>query len=309
LEERIDEEAFAAAYASPAVRRFARELGVNLGRVEGTGRKGRILKEDVQAYVKRRLAAAPGAAGGLSLPESPPIDFSRFGEIERRPLSRIQRIAGPRLQRSWITIPHVTQFDEADITDLEAFRKDRAEEAREKGVKLTLLSFVMKACVPALQKYPSVNSSLDAAAEELVLKRYFHIGFAVDTAEGLLVPIIRDVDKKGIYDLAGELAELADRARKGKLKPEEMKGASFTISSLGGLGGTAFTPIINAPEVAILGVSRASWRPVWRDEAFEPRLLLPLSFSYDHRVVDGALAVRFTSYLASVLADLREVLL
>jgi pyruvate dehydrogenase E2 component (dihydrolipoamide acetyltransferase) len=288
------------------VRRFARELGVDLTKVQGSGRKARILKEDVQTFVKQALAAP--AAGG-ALPEMPVIDFSRFGPVERRKLTRIQRLSGPNLQRSWLHAPHVTQNDWADITDLEAFRKAHAEEAASRGVKLTPLAFMMKACVAALKEFPTVNASLDPDGEHLVLKGYYHLGIAVDTDDGLMVPVIRDVDSKGLYELAGELGEVSAATREGKLKPDQLRGASFTISSLGGIGGSHFSPIVNTPEVAILGVARAEMRPVWKGEEFAPRLMLPLSLSYDHRVVDGALAVRFTTYLGRVLGDLRRLLL
>lgn len=302
----IDED-FSNVYASPAVRRFARELGVDLTRVKGTGRKERILKEDVQAWVKQQLAAPSG--GGSVLPEMPVIDFSKFGEIERRKLTRIQRISGPNLQRSWLHAPHVTQNDWADITEMEAFRKAHAEEAKARGIKLTPLAFLMKASVAALEEYPVVNSSLDPDGENLVLKHYYHLGIAVDTPDGLMVPVIRDVDRKSLFELAEELGEVSQATREGKLKPDQLRGASFTISSLGGIGGSHFSPIVNTPEVAILGVARARHEPVWDGEAFQPRLMLPLSLSYDHRVVDGALAVRFTTYLGRVLADLRRLLL
>jgi pyruvate dehydrogenase E2 component (dihydrolipoamide acetyltransferase) len=295
------------AYASPAVRRFARELGVDLTRVKGTGRKGRIVKDDVQGWVKKTLSE-PASSGGV-LPEMPVIDFSRFGEIERVALTRVQKISGPNLQRSWLNVPHVTQHDEADVTELEAFRQQHKAEAKAEGFNLTPLAFVLKAVVAALVRFPKVNSSLDPDGEHLVLKRYYHLGVAVDTEEGLMVPVVRDVDKKGIFELARELAEVSQQTRDRKLTPDRVQGASFTVSSLGGIGGTAFTPIVNAPEVAILGVSRSTLRPVWRDGEFVPRLILPVSLSYDHRVIDGALAVRFTTYLCQVLSDLRRLLL
>lgn len=304
----VDDAAHRRAHAGPAVRRFARELGVDLGRVRATGRKGRILKEDVQGFVKRVLTSPP-EAGGSVLPPMPMIDFSAFGEIERQPLSRIQRISGPALQRSWLHVPHVTQHDEADVTELEAFRKAHSAEAREQGYSLTPLAFILRACVPMLREFPTLNSSLDPDGDHLILKRYFHIGFAADTPGGLLVPVIRDVDQKGISEIARELREMSGRAREGKLRLDEMKGASFTVTSLGGIGGTAFTPIVNAPEVAILGVSRTQIKPVWNGSDFEPRSMLPLSLSYDHRVVDGATAVRATTYLNKVLADIRTMLL
>jgi pyruvate dehydrogenase E2 component (dihydrolipoamide acetyltransferase) len=301
----IDED-FTNVYASPAVRRFARELGVDLTRVKGSGRKARILKEDVQAFVKRALAEPKG---GGALPEMPVIDFSKFGDIERRELTRIQKISGPSLQRSWLHAPHVTQNDWADITEMEAFRKAHGDEAKARGFKLTPLAFLMKACVAALEAYPVVNSSLDPDGEHLVVKRYYHLGIAVDTPDGLMVPVIRDVDRKGLFELAEELGTVSAATREGKLKMDQLRGASFTISSLGGIGGSHFSPIVNTPEVAILGVARAQWQPVWNGSEFEPRLMLPLSFSYDHRVVDGALGVRFTTYLGRVLSDLRRLLL
>jgi pyruvate dehydrogenase E2 component (dihydrolipoamide acetyltransferase) len=280
-------------YASPAVRRLARERGVDLSSVDGSGRKGRITKEDVE----RPGPAAPAAA--------PQVEHSKFGPVERVPLTRIQRLSGPNLQRSWQTIPHVTHHDEADITDLEAFRKDA--NAAQKDVKVTMVALLVKAVVASLQAHPAVNASLDG--EELVLKRHWHIGFAADTPQGLVVPVIKEADAKGILAIAGELARLSGAAREGRLKLPDMQGATFTISSLGGIGGTGFTPIVNAPEVAILGVSRSAVKPVWDGAEFRPRLMLPLSLSYDHRVVDGALAARFTAHLAGVLGDLRRVLL
>jgi pyruvate dehydrogenase E2 component (dihydrolipoamide acetyltransferase) len=295
-------------YASPAVRRFARELGVDLRRVEGSGRKGRILKEDVQAFVKKALGPPP-AAGGSVLPEMPVFDFSKFGQIEREPLSRIQKLSLSNVHRSWLHVAHVTQHDEADVTELEAFRKAHSEDAKAQGFKLTPVAFLMRAVVATLQRFPRVNSSLDSEGEHVIVKRYYHLGIAVDTDQGLVVPVIRDVDRKGVFDLAAELADISERARQGKLKLDEMRGASFTITSLGGIGGTAFTPIVNAPEVAILGVSRLQRKPVWDGESFVPRLILPISLSYDHRVIDGALAVRFTTHLCSLLADIRRLLL
>ncbi len=308
---RIDDSAFVKAHASPAVRKFARELGVDLSKIgEGGGRKGRILKEDVQYYVKTELAKPRGGSqGGPALPEMPEVDFSQFGEIETRPLSRIQKISGQTLHRNWLLIPHVTQHDQADITELEAFRKSLADEAKRREIKLTPLAFLVKAVVAGLKEFPMFNASLAPDKENLILKKYFHIGFAVDTRDGLVVPVIRDVDQKGLFQVAGELAALSARAREGKLSPADMQGGCFTISSLGSLGGTAFTPIINAPEVAILGVSKAGTQPVWKDGEFVPRLLLPLSLSYDHRVIDGAQAVRFTTYLSFILSDVRRLLL
>ena len=308
-------------HASPSVRKFARELGADLAKMQGSGPKGRITQEDVQAFVKGILSQAPAPAPAppagcfvFDLPAWPQVDFAKFGPIELKPLSRIKKLSGANLHRNWISIPHVTQFDEADITELEAFRKESGAASEKQGFKLTLLAFLIKACVTALRQYPEFNASLDRGGENLVLKKYFHIGVAVDTPDGLVVPVIRDADRKGVYDLARELAELSKLARERKLKPGDMQGGTFSISSLGGIGGTAFTPIINAPEVAILGVSRSAMRPVWvaaKGEAgqFMPRLMLPLSLSYDHRVIDGAAAARFTSYLASVLSDIRRSLL
>ena len=297
-------------HASPSIRRFARELGVDLGRVTGTGRKGRILQEDVQGFVKQVMAggAMPGE-GYLRVAPLPKEDFAKYGEIEIQPLSRIARISGPLLQRNWVTIPHVTQNDEADITDLEAFRKEKKDDAAKQNLKLTMVSFLLKASAVALKEFPQFNASLDASGENLVLKKYYHIGFAVDTEGGLVVPVIRDVDKKGIFEIAGELGALSQKARDGKLMPGDMKGGCFSISSLGGIGGTSFTPIVNAPEVAILGVSRSRIKPMWDGKEFQPRLMLPLSLSYDHRVVDGASAARFAAYLAGVLSDIRDLLL
>lgn len=300
-------------HASPSVRRFARELGVDLSRVKGSGPRGRILKEDVQAWVKAELAKTRTdiLPGGLSLPPLPSIDHAKFGEIETQPLSRVKKISGANLARNWIIAPHVTQFDEADITELENFRKSMLEEANKRGVKLTLLSFLMKATVSALRTYPIFNASLAADSDNLILKKYFHIGFACETPEGLVVPVIRDVDQKGVWDIARELGDLSARARERKLRIEEMQGGCFTITSLGGIGGTAFTPIINCPEVAILGVSRAIMKPVWDEKSgsFVPRLMLPLSLSYDHRVIDGADGARFTSHLRLMLSDVRRLLL
>jgi pyruvate dehydrogenase E2 component (dihydrolipoamide acetyltransferase) len=299
-------------HASPGVRRFARELGVDLTQVKGTGRKGRVLKDDVQGYVKQALTrGAPVAAAGLpfALPVAPEVDFAKFGAVETVPLSRIKRLSGAHLHRCWLTVPHVTQLDEADITDLEAFRRNQKEIAERQGVKLTFLPFLMKAVAAALDKMPNVKASLTADGEGLVLKKYTHIGVAVETPNGLVVPVVRDVDKKGVFDLARELAEVSAKARAGKLLPGDMQGGCFSISSLGGIGGTAFTPIVNAPEVAILGVSRSEMRPVWNGREFVPRLMLPLSLSYDHRVVDGAEGVRFTTLLRELLGDIRRLLL
>ena len=301
-------------YASPAIRRFARELGVDLSRVSGSGDKGRILREDVAGYVKSVMAApaaASSSVGGLRLnfPELPASDFSRYGEIEKQPLTRIQKISAGHLHRNWVGIPHVTQHDEADITDMEAFRQANAEDAAAQGFKLTPLVFLIKAMVASLKKYPRFNASLDADGETLILKKFFNIGIAVDTTDGLVVPVIRNCERKGIMELAAELGEVSARARDGKLKPQDIQGGCISISSLGGIGGTAFTPIINAPEVAILGVSRSSRKPVWNGSEFKPRLMLPLSLSYDHRVIDGAAAARFTRFLASQLEDLRRLTL
>jgi pyruvate dehydrogenase E2 component (dihydrolipoamide acetyltransferase) len=304
----------APAYASPAVRRLARELGIDLSTVSGTGRKGRITKEDVQKAKDAPAApaaetAAPAAAGasveGLNLAPWPKVNFERYGEVERRPLTRIQKISGPNLARNWVMIPHVTHNDEADITELEAFRKRTNAEQSE--AKVTIVALLAKAVVASLKAYPVVNSSLDG--EDLVLKRYYNIGFAADTPNGLVVPVIKDADSKGILEIAKDLTELSGKARAGKLSPGEMAGATFTISSLGGIGGTSFTPIVNAPEVAILGVTRSQMKPVWNGSEFEPRLMVPLSLSYDHRVIDGALAARFVAHLVNQLSDLRRVLL
>jgi pyruvate dehydrogenase E2 component (dihydrolipoamide acetyltransferase) len=306
-------------HASPSIRKFARELGVDLTRVNGSGPKGRITQEDVQNYVKGVIsgqgaatAAAPagkGGGAGLDLLPWPSLDFSKFGATELQPLSRIKKISGPNLHRNWVMIPHVTQFDEADVTELEEFRKSSNAVLAKSGVKLTMLAFVIKACVAALKKFPAFNASLDAKGENLILKQYYHIGFAADTPNGLVVPVIKDADKKGISQIAQEMGDLSAQAREGKLKPADMQGASFTISSLGGIGGTAFTPIINAPEVAILGLSKTSFKPVWDGKQFVPRLMLPLSLSYDHRVIDGAMGARFAGYLGEVLSDMRKTLL
>jgi pyruvate dehydrogenase E2 component (dihydrolipoamide acetyltransferase) len=293
-------------YASPAVRRLARELGVELGSVSGSGRKGRITKDDVKA-AKDRPAAAPAEGGGipgLDLAPWPAVDFAKYGEVERVPLTRIQRLSGPNIARNWVFIPHVTQNDEADITDLEAFRK---QVNSEQDVKVTMVALLTKTVVASLRQFPNFNSSLDG--DELVIKRYYNIGFAADTPNGLVVPVIKDVDRKGLLEIAAELRELSEKAREGKISAEEMRGSTFTISSLGGIGGTSFTPIVNAPDVAILGVSRSAMKPVWNGEEFEPKLMLPLSLSYDHRVIDGAAAARFVTHLAGELADLRRALL
>ncbi len=303
----FDSPGFSTAHASPSIRRFARELGVDLAQVRGTGTKDRITEQDVKAYVKRLLTQGVAPAGA-ALPRVPTVDFAAFGPVERQPLGRIQKISGPRLHASWVNLPHVTQFDEADITEMEATRAKLKDEATARGIKLTPLAFVMRACVQALQAFPHFGASLDADAGELVLKKYVHVGFAADTPNGLVVPVVRDADRKDVFELARELAALSEKARAGKLAAAEMQGGVFTISSLGGIGGTAFTPIINAPEVAILGVSRASHRPVYEGGAFVPRLMLPLSLSYDHRVIDGADAVRFTTFLAKALADVQGLL-
>jgi pyruvate dehydrogenase E2 component (dihydrolipoamide acetyltransferase) len=315
----IDEPGFSRAHAGPSVRKFARELGVDLAQVIGHGFKDRITHDDVKAFVKGALAGGTAgtgtAAGGVAadavrpaLPAVPVVDFAQFGPTALEPLSRIQRISGPRLHASWVNIPHVTQFDEADITDLEQVRSGLKERAQAAGVKLTPLAFIMRACVKALQEFPRFNASLDPAGANLIVRKYVHMGFAADTPSGLVVPVVRDADHKDVYHLARDLAQLSEKARAGKLPPADMQGGCFTISSLGGIGGTAFTPIINAPEVAILGVSRAAMRAVYRDGAFVPRLMLPLSLSYDHRVIDGAMAARFTTWLAQALADPRSLL-
>lgn len=308
------------AHASPSIRKFARELGVDLTRVAGSGQKGRITQEDVQNFVKGIMAgstavaavSAPaknGSGVGLDVLPWPSLDFSKFGATTISPLSRIKKLSGPNLHRNWVMIPHVTQFDEADITGLEDFRKSSNEAMAKSGVKLTMLAFVIKASVAALKKFPAFNSSLDATGENLILKQYYNVGFAADTPNGLVVPVVKNADQKTLSQIAQEMGDLSAQAREGKLKPADMQGATFTISSLGGIGGTAFTPIINAPEVAILGLSKSSIKPVWDGKAFQPRLMLPLSLSYDHRVIDGAMAAKFTAYLADVLADLRKTLL
>jgi len=310
----INEENFSAAHASPGVRRFARELGVDLGLVKGSGPKGRILREDVQSFVKSVMqtggtAATSGSGLGFNLPAWPVIDFEKFGPTEKQALSRIKKISGPALHRNWITIPHITQHDEVDITDLEAFRKSLSKDAEKAGLKITPLALIMKAVVAALKRYPEFNSSLAPEGDSLIIKRYFHIGVAVDTPGGLVVPVIRDADKKGIMEIAEELGKVSAKARDGKLGPADMSGGTFSISSLGGIGGGQFTPIVNAPEVAILGISRSTMKPVWNGKDFEPRLMLPLSLSYDHRVIDGAEGARFITYLNQVMSDIRRVLL
>jgi pyruvate dehydrogenase E2 component (dihydrolipoamide acetyltransferase) len=296
-------------HASPTIRRLGRELGVDLALVKGTGRHGRILEQDVKTYVKEHVGKAVAGASGFVLPDAPFVDFARFGLIESQPLSRIKRVTATHLHGAWLRVVHVTQHDEADITDLEGFRKSEADQAKKRNVHLTVLPFLMKAVVATLRAYPTFNSSLDPTGENLILKRYFHIGVAVDTPEGLVVPVIRDVDRKGVYDIAAELALVSEKARAHKLMPGDMQGGTFTISSLGGIGGTAFTPIVNLPEVAILGVSKAVMKPVFENGAFVPRLILPLSLSYDHRVNDGAEAARFTTYLRQMLSDIKRLLL
>ena len=315
----IDGPGFSRAHAGPSVRKFSRELGVDLARVKGTGFKGRITHEDVKAFVKGTLAApaapapAPASAlgarpGAPALPALPVVDYSQFGPVETQPLTRIQKISGPRLQAAWVNIPHVTQFDEADITDLEELRASLKDKAQAAGVKLTPLAFIMRACVRTLLEFPRFNSALDAEGANLIVRKFIHMGFAADTPTGLVVPVVRDAHRKDVYELARQLGQLSEKARAGKLPPLDMQGGCFTISSLGGIGGTAFTPIINAPEVAILGVSRSTMRPVYRGSSFVPRLMLPLSLSYDHRVIDGAMAARFTTYLAQTLAEPRALL-
>jgi pyruvate dehydrogenase E2 component (dihydrolipoamide acetyltransferase) len=310
-------------HASPSIRKFARELGVDLARVQGSGPKGRILKEDVQGFVKGALAGRPPAGApaqarggaGLDVLPWPEVDFAKFGPIELKPRSRIQKLSAANLHRNWVMIPHVTQTDEADITELEAFRKANTAETEKRGFKLTMLSFLIKASVTALRQFPEFNASLDKSGENLVIKKYYHIGVAVDTPDGLVVPVVRDADRKGVFDLAHELADISKLARDKKLRPGDMQGGTFSISSLGGIGGGAFTPIINAPEVAILGVSRSYLKPVFSgkgekgEDIFKARLILPVSLSYDHRVIDGALAARFTTYLCNVLSDIRRTLL
>jgi pyruvate dehydrogenase E2 component (dihydrolipoamide acetyltransferase) len=309
----VDEAGFGKAHASPSVRRFSRELGVDLSRVKGSGPKDRVTKEDVQAFVKTELSKPRGAEGGgglgFNLPPMQPVDFAKFGPVTTQPLSRIKKLSGGFLHRNWVSIPHVTQHDEADITELEAFRKTQSDEAKKSGIKFTMLGFLMKAAVVALKQFPEFNASLSPDGESLVLKNYFHIGVAVDTPGGLVVPVIRDVDKKGLLEIAKELGDLSGRMRNGKISPADLQGGCFSISSLGGIGGTFFTPIINAPEVAILGVGKAVMKPVWNGKEFVPRLMLPLSLSYDHRVIDGALGARFSTYLTTVLSDIRRLVL
>lgn len=310
---KIDEAAFATAHASPSIRKFAREMNVDLGKVQGTGPRGRILESDIKAYVKGLLVdGAPVAAavsGGSGIPPVPAVDFSQFGEIEEQALSRINVLTGAAMIRCWLNIPHVTQHDYADITELEAFRVSLKAEAEKRGVRVTMLAFLMKALVSALKELPRFNSSLSPDGKILILKKYYNIGIAVDTPNGLVVPVIRDVDKKGIFELSSDLAAISKKARDGKLTPKDMSGASMTISSLGGIGGTFFTPIVNSPEVAILGVSRSAMQPVWNGKDFTPRLMLPMSLSYDHRVIDGALGARMTTLLAQILGDMKRTLL
>jgi pyruvate dehydrogenase E2 component (dihydrolipoamide acetyltransferase) len=307
----VDEAGFAQAHASPSVRRFARELGVNLARVKGSGPKDRVLTEDVQNYVKAELARPRGTEGGFgfNLPPAPQVDFAKFGPVTTQPLPRIKKLSGGHLHRNWVSIPHITQNDEADITELEEFRKVQVEEAKQQGIRFTILCFLLKAVVVVLRQCPEFNASLSSDGESLVLKQYFHIGVAVDTPNGLVVPVIRDVDKKGLMDLAKELGEVSARMRAGKIAPTDLQGGCFSISSLGGIGGSHFTPIINAPEVAILGVGKSVTKPFWNGKTFEPRLMLPLSVSYDHRVIDGAQGARFISLLSSVLTDIRRLVL
>lgn len=305
--EKVAQENQADAHASPAIRRFARELGVDLRSISATGPKNRILKEDILTYVKAQLSKT--SVGGITISNPPSIDFSQFGDIETKPLNKIKKLTGTHVHRSWITVPHVTQFGEADITDLENFREQQKAQTEKQGYKLTPLVFIMKAVVAGLKKYPQFNASLDASGEQLILKKYVHIGVAVDTPNGLVVPVIRDVDRKGLQELAVELAQISAKAREKGLSPTDMQGSCFTISSLGGIGGTAFTPIVNMPDVAILGVSKASIKPIYQENEFVPRLMLPLSLSYDHRVIDGADGARFMVYLAERLSDIRTLLL
>jgi pyruvate dehydrogenase E2 component (dihydrolipoamide acetyltransferase) len=301
---------FAGVHASPAVRRLARELDVDLSKLKGTGEKGRVTKDDVRNFLRGPAPAAAAApSGGMGIPEIPAVDFSKFGEVEVKPLARIKKLSGPHLHRAWLNVPHVTHTDEADITDIESYRKELDTAAKDKGFRVTLLAFLMKASVSALKAYPEVNASLSPEKDALILKKYVHIGVAVDTPEGLVVPVVRDVDHKGIHEISRELGSLSKKARDGKLAAADMQGASFTISSLGGIGGTSFTPIVNAPEVAILGVVRSKMAPVWDGQEFRPRLMLPVSLSYDHRVIDGALAARFTRHLCHALEDVRRLLL
>jgi pyruvate dehydrogenase E2 component (dihydrolipoamide acetyltransferase) len=308
----IDDVSFSTAYASPSVRKFARELGVDLGRISGSGRKQRILRDDIKGFVKTALSSKSGPPPSnntsLGISPMPVIDFSQFGDIKSQPLSKINKLTGEFLHRSWLTVPHVTQFDEADITEMEAFRKQMGKEMERDGIKITPLAFIIQAVVASLKAFPRFNSSLDASGEQLILKSYYNVGVAVDTSDGLVVPVIRDADKKSLVDISQEIRDFASKARNKKLKPSDMQGGCFTISSLGGIGGTKFTPIVNTPEVAILGVSRSKMQPEWNGSEFEPRLILPLSLSYDHRVIDGADGAKFTSYLSKILADIRRLL-
>jgi len=312
---KIDETSFSKAYASPSVRKFARELGVNLGSVAGGGRKGRITQADVKAFVKNVMmhggpgSYGGGSGGGLQVAPMPEIDFGKWGDVESKALTKINKLTGQFLHRNWVTIPHVTQFDDSDITALEVFRKKMVPEYKEQGIRITMLAFLVKAVVAGLKEFPRFNSSLDASGENLIYKKYYNVGIAVDTPDGLVVPVIRDADKKSLVEIATEMGEISIKARDKKLKPADMQGGCFTISSLGGIGGTKFTPIVNAPEVAILGVSRSKMQPVWNGEGFEPKMMLPLALSYDHRVIDGADGTRFTTYLSSVLAGAPEELL
>ena len=303
----IDEVRFSKAYASPSVRRFARELGVDLGKVEGTSRKNRINRDDVKGFVKKAMATG-GSGTALGIKPMPEIDFSQFGDIETQALSKINKLTGEFLHRSWVTVPHVTQFDEADITEMEAFRKQMGKEMEKDGIKITPLAFIVWAVVSSLKAFPRFNSSLDATGENLILKKYYNIGVAVDTPNGLVVPVIKEADQKSLVEISQEIRELAIKARDKKLKPSEMQGGCFSISSLGGIGGTKFTPIVNTPEVAVLGVSRSKMQPVWNGKEFEPRLVLPLSLSYDHRVIDGADGARFTTHLSKMLSDIRRMM-
>lgn len=309
--EPFDEAGFRKAHASPGVRKFARELGANLARISGSGEKGRILKDDVKTFVKQALSSGGTAAGtgGLSVEPMPEIDFSQFGDIETQPLSKINKLTGKFLHRNWVNIPHVTQFDEIDITDLEAFRKDLNEEHKDQNIKVTMVAFLVKAMASALKEFPRFNASLDASGENLIMKKYINIGVAMDTPAGLVVPVIRDVECKSLLQIAQEVVDTSVKARDKKLTPSDMSGGCISISSLGGIGGTAFTPIVNAPEVAILGVSRAAMKPVYQDGEFVPRLMMPISLSYDHRVIDGAAGARFTTFLGKILADTRRLVL
>ena len=305
---KIDEMRFSKAYASPSVRRFARELGVDLGNIEGSSRKGRINRADVKGFVKKAMGSGASGGASLGIKPMPEIDFSQFGETENQALSKINKLTGEFLHRSWVTVPHVTQFDEADITEMEAFRKQMGKEMEREGIKITPLAFIVWAVVASLKVFPRFNSSLDATGENLIVKKYFNIGVAVDTPNGLVVPVIKEADQKSLVEISQEIRELAIKARDKKLKPSDMQGGCFTISSLGGIGGTRFTPIVNTPEVAILGVSRSKMEPVWNGKEFEPRLVLPLSLSYDHRVIDGADGARFTTHLSKMLTDIRRMM-